>query len=82
MSIKEIGESMRQGKVVFGIRQAVKLSKRKKKPKVFVVGDVREETVKILQQAKINFDSLGKKEKKDIAKELGLDFESEVFSII
>ena len=76
MSIKEIKEAMAHGKVCFGIRQALKKPKPKK---VFVVADCREETINKLESAKLKIEKI--KKKSEVAKELGLNFESEVFSI-
>jgi len=77
MTIKEIREAMEEGKVYFGIRQALKHSK--KLSNVFIAKDTREETVEKLESAKIEFIVL--KSKEDLAKELNLDFECEVFSL-
>jgi ribosomal protein L7Ae-like RNA K-turn-binding protein len=78
MSIKEIGEEMNKGNVLFGIRQAIKNGKKSKN--VFIAKDTRDGTVEKLESAGVDFDVL--KSKADIAKELNLDFECEVFSII
>jgi ribosomal protein L7Ae-like RNA K-turn-binding protein len=77
MSIKEIGEAMNNGKVCFGLRQALKGGKKMKG--VFICKDTRDETVEKLEAGKVEFDVL--KSKEDVAKELNLDFECEVFSI-
>ncbi len=77
MTIKEINEAMENGKVCFGLRQALKLGKKSKS--VFICKDVRDATVEKLEAAKVEFDVL--KSKEDVAKELNLDFECEVFSI-
>ena len=77
MSIKEIKEAMENGNVFFGIKQALKGGKKIKM--VFITKDARDETVEKLENAKIEFDVL--KSKTDIAKELNLDFECEVFSL-
>lgn len=81
MSVKDIKEAIEKEKILFGIKQVLKNSgKGKSKIKnVFVAKDAREETLKKLDSAKINFVVL--KSKEEIAKELGLDFESEVYSI-
>ena len=81
MSIKEIKDAMEEGKVLFGIRQALKFSKGKKKLNVFIVKDARDETVQKLDEGKVPFEVLGRLNKEEVAKELGLDFESEVFSL-
>ena len=78
MSVKEIKEAMVKGKVYFGIRQAVKNFKKLKA--VFIAKDTREETVKKLDDAKIEFVVLRPKE--EMAKELNLNFESEVFALV
>jgi len=80
MSVKDIRESMKEGKVSFGIRQVLKSFKDKKSKKshrVFVSKDAREDTIKALEDMKIEFEVL--KNKEEIAKELGLGFESEVY---
>ena len=77
MSVKEIKEAMEKGEVSFGIKQVLK-SKQKLKM-VFIAKDARDETVEKLEKANIEFDVL--KSKTDIAKELNLDFECEVFSL-
>lgn len=77
MSVKEIKEAMERGDVSFGIRQVLK--KVKKVKRVFIAKDTRNETVEKIETAKIEFDVL--KSKADLAKELNLDFECEVFSI-
>ncbi|MCR4284841.1 MAG: hypothetical protein NUV97_02230 [archaeon] len=77
MSIKEIKEAIEKGEVYFGIRQTIKNSNQIKT--TFIARDTREETVEKLGAANIEFIVL--KPKSDIAKELNLDFECEVFSI-
>jgi ribosomal protein L7Ae-like RNA K-turn-binding protein len=77
MSVKELKEAFEKKKVFFGIKQAIKNSK--KIANVFVVRDVRDETVEKLEKAGIEFEVL--KSKDDIAKELNLDFTCEVFSV-
>ena len=77
MSVKEISEAMKGGNVIFGIRQTLKLGKKAKN--VFIAKDTRDDTVEKLEAAKIEFDVL--KPKADLAKELNLDFECEVFSL-
>tara|TARA_Y100000310_G_scaffold137104_1_gene136029 strand:- start:2732 stop:2980 length:249 start_codon:yes stop_codon:yes gene_type:complete len=81
MSVNEIKQAIDEGKVLFGIRQALKSGKGKKKLNVFVVKDIRDETIEKLEKAKVGFEVLGKLNKEEVAKELNLDFESEVFSI-
>jgi ribosomal protein L7Ae-like RNA K-turn-binding protein len=76
MSVKEIKEAMEKGNVLFGIRQALKSKKLKG---VFIAKDTRDETVEKLEAAKVEFDVL--KTKAELARELNLDFECEVFSI-
>jgi ribosomal protein L7Ae-like RNA K-turn-binding protein len=78
MSIKEIKEAMDEGNALFGVKQAIKKSKKSKV--VFICRDTRDETVEKLESAKVEFAVL--KSKEDMAKELGLDFGCEVFSII
>ena len=77
MSMKELGEAIEGGNVVFGIKQALKLGKKAKN--VFIAKDTRDETVEKLDAAGIEFDVL--KSKAELAKELNLDFACEVFSI-
>jgi len=77
MSVKEIKEAMEKGNVYFGIRQVLKLGKKSKN--VFIAKDTRDETVEKLESAKIEFIVL--KSKAELAKELNLDFECEVFSL-
>ena len=78
MTVKEISEAMKDGKVLFGVRQALKSGKKLKA--VFICKDTRDETVEKLEAAKIEFDVL--KSKGDVVKELNLDFECEIFSIM
>ncbi len=77
MSIKELKEGIEEGRVVFGIKQALKLGKKAKF--VFIAKDTRDSTVEKLEKAKIEFDVL--KSKEDLTKELNLDFGTEVFSL-
>lgn len=77
MSIKEIRESMEKGRVYFGIRQALKNAKKLKS--VFLSKDARDSTAEKLDSANIEFTVL--KSKDEMAKELNLDFECEVFSL-
>ena len=78
MSVTEIKQAIDEGKVLFGIRQALKKGKKKS---VFVLKDTRDETIEKLEKAKVDFEVLGRQTKEEVAKELNLDFESEVFSI-
>jgi len=78
MSVKEISEAIESGKVLFGIKQALKGGKKLKN--VFIAKDTRDETVEKLDAAGIEFDVL--KTKAELAKELNLDFACEVFSIL
>jgi len=77
MSVKEISEAIGSGKVSFGIRQCLKAGKKGKN--VFIAKDARDETVEKLENANIEFVVL--KSKEDLAKELNLDFECEVFCL-
>ena len=85
MSIKEIKEAMENGDVLIGLRQTLKSinagkgGKRKSKLRVFVAKDARESVLKNLEGVKISFEVL--KSKEEMAREIGLDFESEVYSI-
>lgn len=77
MSVKEIKDAMDVGKAYFGIKQAVKNAKNLSN--VFIAKDTREDTVEKLEAAKVEFIVL--KPKAELAKELNLDFECEVFSL-
>ena len=77
MSVKEIKEAMENALVLFGVLQSLK--NKGKLKNVFIAKDTRDETVERLENAKIEFDVL--KSKADMAKELNLDFECEVFSL-
>ena len=77
MSVKELREGIEAGKVLFGIKQALKLGDRSKG--VFISKDARDESVEKLESAGIEFDVL--KSKADLTKELNLDFECEVYSL-
>lgn len=79
MSLKDLKEAAEKDKVTFGLKQALKNSKSKKKIKVYVVSDVRQEVFKKLEEKGIDFERI--KSRQDVQKELGLDFECEVFSI-
>ena len=77
MSVKEIKEAIEKNNVYFGIRQALKNAKKSKR--VFIAKDTRNETIEKLNSKKIEFVVL--KSKEDLANELNLDFECEVFSL-
>ncbi|MAG40011.1 hypothetical protein CMI41_03525 [Candidatus Pacearchaeota archaeon] len=77
MSIKEIKEAIDKKKALFGIKQCIK--SKKVLGGVFICKDTRDEVVDMLENAKIEFSVL--KDKKEMSKELNLDFLSEVFSI-
>lgn len=82
MSLRDLIEADKKGNVTFGIRQVLKLAKAKKLKKtsrVFVARDTREETIKKLEDAGVEFEVL--KNKDDITREMGTDFDSEVFLI-
>lgn len=82
MSLRELNEEYKKDNVSFGVRKILKLAKAKKLKKssrVFVCRDTREETLKQLEDAGVEFEVL--KNKEEISKELGLDFKSEVFLI-
>ena len=82
MSLRDLSEANKKGKLSFGIKQVLRLAKKKKLGKglrVFVCRDTRVETIKQLEDAGVEFEVL--KNKIDIAKELGIDFDSEVFLI-
>jgi ribosomal protein L30E len=77
MSIKELKEGVLDGKVLFGIKQALKVGKKAKV--IFITKDTRDETVQQLENADLGFEVL--KTKAELTKELNLDFECEVFSL-
>ncbi|MCK4997601.1 hypothetical protein KAS08_04815 [Candidatus Pacearchaeota archaeon] len=77
MSIKEIKEAIEDEKVIYGINQTLK--KGKKLKRIFIAKDSRDSTVEKLDEAELEFDVL--KSKSDLAKELNLDFYTEVISI-
>jgi ribosomal protein L7Ae-like RNA K-turn-binding protein len=82
MSVKELTEAMKNETVSFGIKEvlkAVKAKKMKKTSRVFVSKDARDSTIETLEKAGVEFEVL--KTKEELAKTLGLDFESEVFFI-
>ena len=72
---------MEKDKVVFGLKEILRNSKKakSKKARIFVVSDARESTLDALDAGKVEFEKI--KNRTDVAKELGLDFECEVFSI-
>ncbi len=80
MSLRDLIEADKKGNVLFGIKKVLKLAKAKKLKKtsrVFVARDTREETIKQLEDAGVEFEVL--KNKEDITREMAIDFESEVF---
>jgi ribosomal protein L7Ae-like RNA K-turn-binding protein len=77
MSVRDIEDALKENKVFFGIKQCLKHKKKLKS--VFIAKDARDETVDKLEKAGVEFIVL--KTKQDLAKQLNLDFESEVFSI-
>jgi ribosomal protein L7Ae-like RNA K-turn-binding protein len=77
MSVKEIKEAIKGKKILFGIKQTIK--NKIKIKSIFIAKDTRDETVEKLEAAKIEFVVL--KSKADLAKELNLDFESEIYAI-
>lgn len=82
MSLKDLIDAHKKNKVIFGVREVLKLAKAKKIKKssrVFISRDTRQETVEKLEKAGVEFEVL--KNKSDISKEMGLDFDSEVFLI-
>jgi ribosomal protein L7Ae-like RNA K-turn-binding protein len=81
MSIKEISEAIEKEHIIFGLKETLKTIKKSKgkKLKVFVTSDAREETIKKLQENKIDF--LKVKSTVDVTKELSLGFECEVFLV-
>jgi len=82
MSLRDLMDADKKGNVTFGIKQVLKLAKAKKLKKtsrVFVARDTREETIKKLEDAGVEFEVL--KNKDDITREMGIDFDSEVFLI-
>jgi ribosomal protein L30E len=80
MTIKDIKDAIDKNKAVFGLRETIKACKKNKgKYKVFVVSDARPETVKKLQDAKIDTEKI--KAKEEVEKELQLGFLCEVFLV-
>lgn len=82
MSLRDLVEANKKDNVLFGIKKVLKLAKAKKIKKtsrVFVARDTREETIKQLEDAGVEFEVL--KNKVDISREMGIDFDSEVFLI-
>jgi ribosomal protein L7Ae-like RNA K-turn-binding protein len=82
MTLRDLADANKEGKVSFGIREVLKLAKKKKIKKdarIFVAKDAREDTFKKLEEAGVEFEVL--KTKTDISHELGIDFDSEVFLI-
>jgi ribosomal protein L7Ae-like RNA K-turn-binding protein len=82
MSLKELADANKEGKVSFGIKEVLKLAKAKKMKKsarVFVAKDAREDTFKKLEEVGVEFEVL--KTKTDISHELGTNFDSEVFLV-
>jgi ribosomal protein L7Ae-like RNA K-turn-binding protein len=82
MSLKELNEAKKAKKVSYGVKQVLKLAKKKKLGKtsrVFVCRDTREGVLKELEKAGVEFEVL--KNKRDVSRELELDFDSEVFLI-
>lgn len=82
MTMKNLIDANEEGNVIFGIREILKLAKKKKLKKgysVFIAKDARDDVVLKLENAGIEFEVL--KSKKDISKELGIDFNSEIFLI-
>ena len=77
MSVKEINEAIEKENVYFGIKETIKHKKNIKA--VFIAKDTREETVKKLEDAGIEFSVL--KTKLELAKNLNMDFFCEVFAI-
>lgn len=77
MSVKELKEAIDEKKVLFGVKQALKEGKKVKN--IFIAKDTRDSTVEKLEKAELEFDVL--KSKKELTKELNLDFECEVFSL-
>ena len=77
MSVKELREGIESQKVLFGVKQALKVGKKCKV--IFIAKDCRDETVEKLEKAGLDFEVL--KSKSDLTKELNLDFSSEVFCL-
>ena len=82
MSIRDLSDALKEKKVSFGIKEVLrlgKLKKLKKDSRIFVCKDTREETLQQLEKAGVEFEVI--KNKKDVSRELGIDFDSEVFLI-
>jgi ribosomal protein L7Ae-like RNA K-turn-binding protein len=83
MSLRDLQEALKNDNVSFGVKEvlkAAKTKKLKKTSKVFVSRDCRDETIEKLESANVEFEVL--KNKEEIAKYLGIDFESEVYLIL
>ncbi len=78
MSVKELLEGIEVKKVLFGVKQALKVGKKAKN--IFIAKDTRDKTVERLDKAELEFDVL--KSKEELTKELNLDFECEVFCLV
>lgn len=79
MSLKDIKDGIEKGSVLFGFKQAVKGFNPKKKMKVFVAKDVRQDILDRLNELGMEPEFL--RTKQEITKELNLDFECETFLI-
>ncbi len=77
MSINDIKEAMKNESVYFGLKETLKNIKKIKN--VFVSKDVRSNTLKVLDEKKVEYKML--KDKEEMSKLLDLNFTSEVFSI-
>ncbi len=77
MSLKDVRDGIEKGSVCFGFKQTLKNFKPKKKMKVFVAKDVRQDILDRLNELGMEPDFL--KSKQEIAKELNLDFQCETF---
>lgn len=80
--MKDLIDAQKKENLSFGIKEVLRLANSKKLGKssrVFISRDAREETVKKLEGAGVEFEVL--KNKKDISRELHMDFNSEVFLV-
>lgn len=80
MGIKTIKDGMEKGSVCFGVKQALKNLGKKKSVTIFVVKDISDRNLNLLEEKEAELEFL--KTRDEVAKELGLDFKCEVFSVI
>lgn len=76
--VHELKRGIEEGKILFGIRQVLKNSKRLNK--IIVADDCRKETLSLLDKCNLDIELSGFG-KEDIANKLELDFKCEVFGL-